>query len=42
VMQWPQTRDLVAERLGPTAVVVDEEHLEALRRALAEIGVVGW
>ncbi len=42
VMQWPQTRELIAERLGPTAVVVDEEHLEALRRVLAEIGVVGW
>jgi hypothetical protein len=42
VMQWPQTRDLVAERLGPTAVVVDEERLDALRRALAEAGVNGW
>lgn len=42
VMQWPQTRELIAERLGPTAVVVDEEHLESLRRALGEIGVVGW
>jgi hypothetical protein len=42
VMQWPQTRDLVAERLGPTAVVVEDDHLDALRRALAEIGVTGW
>ena len=42
VVQWPETRGLIAERLGPTAVVVEEEHLEALRRALAEIGVTGW
>lgn len=42
VMQWPQTRELVAERLGPTAVVVDEERLDALRRALAEVGLNGW
>lgn len=42
VMQWPETRELIAERLGPTAVVVEDERLGALRRALAEIGVNGW
>ena len=39
VMQWPATRSLVAERLGPLAVVVAEENLEAFRAALAEVGV---
>ena len=40
VMQWPETRRLMAERLGPTAVVVDEDAFEPLRRVLAEVGVV--
>jgi hypothetical protein len=39
VVQWPGTRGLVAERLGPVAVAVDEEHFEAFRAALAEVGV---
>ncbi|MBA4191018.1 MAG: hypothetical protein C0467_23785 [Planctomycetaceae bacterium] len=38
-MQWPETRALVAERLGPTAIVVSEENLEPLRKVLAEVGV---
>jgi hypothetical protein len=38
-MQWPGTRALVAERLGPLAVVVDEENFEALALALQEVGV---
>ena len=38
-MQWPQTRNLIAERLGPTAVVVAEENLEALEKVLREIGM---
>jgi hypothetical protein len=42
VMQWPETRALVAERLGPTAVVVADDQLDALRRVLGEIGVTGW
>ena len=25
LMQWPQTRELIAARLGPTALVVEEE-----------------
>jgi hypothetical protein len=40
VVQWPETRRLVADRLGPTAVVVEEEALDPLRRALAEVGVM--
>jgi hypothetical protein len=39
VMQWPAARVLVGQRLGPTAVAVDEENLAALRAVLAEAGV---
>lgn len=39
VTQWPATRDLIAERLGPLALVVAEENLAALTAALADIGV---
>jgi hypothetical protein len=39
MMQWPASARLVRQRLGPTAVVVDEEALDAFRRVLAEIGV---
>jgi hypothetical protein len=39
VVQWPGTRSLVAERLGPLAVAVAEEHFEALTAALAELGM---
>jgi hypothetical protein len=39
VVQWPSTRALVTERLGPLAVVVEEENFEAFRAALAELGV---
>ena len=39
VMQWPETRRLVAERLGPAAIVVEDENLEAFRGALAEVGI---
>jgi hypothetical protein len=39
LMQWPQTRALIADRLGPTALVVEEERLEALRQRLLEAGI---
>ncbi len=39
VEQWPATRVFVAERLGPLAVVVDEENFAAFQSALAEVGV---
>lgn len=38
-MQWPGTRAFIAERIGPTALVVDEENLPAFREVLAGIGV---
>jgi hypothetical protein len=37
--QWPGTRGLIAERLGPTSLSVADEQLEALTRVLREIGV---
>jgi hypothetical protein len=39
LLQWPPTQPLIAERLGPTALVVAEEHIAALRQRLAEAGI---
>jgi hypothetical protein len=39
VMQWPETSELVAERLGPTALAVEEEKADELRRRLKAAGV---
>ena len=39
LMQWPGTRGLVGERLGPTAVSVEEENLVALKERLGELGM---
>ena len=39
IEQWPQTRELIAERLGPTALVVAEENVAALRERLSEAGI---
>ena len=39
LMQWPETRELIAERLGPTALAVEEEQVEELRRRLKVVGV---
>lgn len=39
VMQWPLTRQLVDDRLGPTAIAVDEMNLRTLVDTLAEIGL---
>jgi hypothetical protein len=38
-MQWPETRALIAERIGPTVVAVADEDLEALRAVLAGLGI---
>jgi hypothetical protein len=40
LLQWPQTRALIADRLGPTALVVEEDLLDELRRRLVEAGIV--
>ncbi|HZU37762.1 MAG TPA: hypothetical protein VFA18_17715 [Gemmataceae bacterium] len=39
LLQWPGTRALIAARLGPTAVVVAEDHVDLLRQRLGELGV---
>jgi hypothetical protein len=39
LMQWPGTRGLVSERLGPTSLSIEEENLEALKERLAELGM---
>jgi hypothetical protein len=40
LMQWPQTRALLLERLGPTALAVSEENRPALLGVLRELGIV--
>ncbi len=40
VIQHPDTRDLLGERLGPTTVVVPETNVDALRERLRRFGVV--
>ncbi len=39
LMQWPPTRELIAARLGPTALAVEEERADELRRRLGAVGV---
>ena len=39
LMQWPETRELIAARLGPTSLAVTEENAEELRRRLKAVGL---
>ncbi len=39
LVQWPQTRELIEERLGPTALVVAEDNAEKLRERLSAAGI---
>jgi hypothetical protein len=39
LQQWPQTRELIAGRLGPTTLAVDEGNVPALRTILLGLGV---
>ena len=39
LLQWPRTRELIADRLGPTALVVAEENVAALRERLNAAGI---
>lgn len=39
IEQWPQTRELIAERLGPTTMVVAEDDVTALRQRLSAAGI---
>jgi hypothetical protein len=40
LMQWPDTRGLIAARLGPTALAVTEEAVPRLRERLQAAGIV--
>ena len=39
LMQWPMTKACIEDRLGPTALAVDESQLPALREVLEALGV---
>ena len=39
LVQWPETRALIAERLGPTALAVAEENAAKLREQLGLLGM---
>ncbi|OAI55142.1 hypothetical protein AYO44_00050 [Planctomycetaceae bacterium SCGC AG-212-F19] len=39
LLQWPMTRGLIAERLGPTALAVMEENAGELRQRLRTLGL---
>lgn len=39
LVQWPETRGLIAARLGPTALAVEEGQLPRLRETLAALGI---
>ena len=39
LQQWPQTRALIEERLGPTTLAVAEENAPVLRQRLQSLGV---
>jgi hypothetical protein len=39
LLQHPATSPWLGDRLGPTAVVVADEHMESLRKALKELGI---
>ena len=39
LQQWPATRALVQARLGPTALVIAEQHVDELRRCCQELGL---
>jgi hypothetical protein len=39
LLQWPSTRSLIQERVGPTAMVVAEEDVPVLKERLAAIGM---
>jgi hypothetical protein len=39
LLQWPATRELIQERLGPTSVSVAAENVEALKKQLETLGM---
>jgi hypothetical protein len=39
LMQWPETRPLILERLGPTALAIAEDQKPALLQKLRELDI---
>ena len=39
LLQHPATSPWLGDRLGPTAVVIPDDQLESLRKALKELGI---
>jgi hypothetical protein len=39
LMQWTETRPLIAERLGPTSLAISEADVPKLRERLREAGI---
>lgn len=39
LMQWPETRPLIEDRLGPTALAIAEENVGLLRERLRDAGI---
>jgi len=39
ILQWPDTADLITDRLGPKSLVVDDENLPRLIAVLADLGI---
>jgi hypothetical protein len=39
LVQWPETRALIVERLGPTALAVAEENIVNLRKQMHALGM---
>lgn len=39
LVQWPGTRSLIASRLGPTALAIADENVDAFRQRLGNLGI---
>ena len=37
-MQWPETRQMISERLGPMVVAIAEDAYEPMQKVMAELG----
>ena len=40
LMQWPETRGLIQDRIGPTTLAVTDENAESLQQRMRTLGVV--
>ena len=39
LMQWPETAQYLGDRLGPQAIIIEQESIEPLREVLAGLGI---